>query len=482
VASNDSAQDGASPTSSSGSCYTCDLEKIAAPPIVHEVLRAPGEPLDKATRSFMEQRLGHDFSAVRVHVDGKAAASAQAVQAVAYTVGTHVVFANGKASSETTEGRYLLAHELSHVIQQSRGGPAPAFASSESHEEDARTAAMDVATGLSAARVAGSPGIGLARQPNDGEWAAIKAIAGDFIEQVLGAAAKSPGGVIARRAGLLPKARQLRGALERIISRGGPNAAVAQRLLDQVNEGVARMNPSGELSAGRSAVTAEQTAIKAETAAANTETAIVRAEGATAELGSFAEKAGIASKLGSILEAALPGPQDVLFLWIGFFGSLAEAKQKLSDESYSLHFSEGVAARLLGFEPDWVNEHLQYRSFSGSVGERVAGFSGVKEKAANRGVVDGYAFVRGLDGKQRGAFLKDGFATLFQKSQRVGHVAGQNFEFNFDDILALGLALKPRLDQMLEVAREQAAERERQLELRRSRARDRERGHGWART
>jgi len=71
---------------------TGDAGSAAAPPIVHDVLRSPGRPLDPSTRQFMESRFGHDFSRVRVHADGKAAASAQAVNARAYTVGRDVVF------------------------------------------------------------------------------------------------------------------------------------------------------------------------------------------------------------------------------------------------------------------------------------------------------------------------------------------------------------------------------------------------------
>src|SRR5215204_2830106 len=67
-------------------------EPSTAPPIVHEVLRSPGQPLDANTRAFMESRFGHDFSQVKVHVDAKAAESAQAVNAWAYTVGRDVVF------------------------------------------------------------------------------------------------------------------------------------------------------------------------------------------------------------------------------------------------------------------------------------------------------------------------------------------------------------------------------------------------------
>jgi len=89
-----------------------------APPIVHEVLRSSGEPLDAATRAFMEPRLGHDFSKVRVHTDDTAAESAREVGARAYTVGNHLAFGFGQFSPATEPGRRLLGHELTHVIQQ----------------------------------------------------------------------------------------------------------------------------------------------------------------------------------------------------------------------------------------------------------------------------------------------------------------------------------------------------------------------------
>src|SRR5687767_952665 len=86
-----------------------------APSIVHEVLRSPGQPLDSATRELMEPRFNHDFSRVKIHVDARAAESAQAVGALAYTVGQHVVFADGHYQPTDQEGRRLLAHELAHT-------------------------------------------------------------------------------------------------------------------------------------------------------------------------------------------------------------------------------------------------------------------------------------------------------------------------------------------------------------------------------
>jgi hypothetical protein len=88
------------------------------PGIVHEVVDSTGQPLDAATRAFMEPRFGHDFSRVRVHADAQAAESARAVEAQAYTVGAEIVFGAGRYTPQTNDGRRLLAHELTHVVQQ----------------------------------------------------------------------------------------------------------------------------------------------------------------------------------------------------------------------------------------------------------------------------------------------------------------------------------------------------------------------------
>ncbi|MET1081660.1 MAG: DUF4157 domain-containing protein [Burkholderiales bacterium] len=109
-------------------CVSGGADQLAdAPPIVHEVLRSPGQSLESATRAFFEPRFGYDFSRVRVHADERAAESARAVNALAYTIGADVVFAERQYSPEATAGRRLLAHELTHVIQQ--GGDAPLTAS-----------------------------------------------------------------------------------------------------------------------------------------------------------------------------------------------------------------------------------------------------------------------------------------------------------------------------------------------------------------
>jgi hypothetical protein len=121
----------------------------SVPPIVHEVLRSSGRPLDPATRAFMEPRFGHDFSRVRVHEGARAAESARAVNALAYTVGNDIILGAGRYAPEKTIGKQLLAHELTHTIQQSEDnllqedhGPLMACRPVDSYEIKAETQAL----------------------------------------------------------------------------------------------------------------------------------------------------------------------------------------------------------------------------------------------------------------------------------------------------------------------------------------------------
>lgn len=91
-----------------------------APASVGSVLSEPGNPLEPGLRQDMEQRFGHDFSQVRVHCGTSAAQSARSLAANAYTVGHDIAFAAGRFAPGTQEGRRLLAHELTHVVQQSQ--------------------------------------------------------------------------------------------------------------------------------------------------------------------------------------------------------------------------------------------------------------------------------------------------------------------------------------------------------------------------
>jgi len=93
----------------------------SAAPEVDKALRSPGQPLDRATRALMESRFGQNFAHVRVHTDAGASRSAHNLGALAYTVGSDVVFAGGSYAPGSETGRSLLAHELTHVAQQAKG-------------------------------------------------------------------------------------------------------------------------------------------------------------------------------------------------------------------------------------------------------------------------------------------------------------------------------------------------------------------------
>src|SRR4029077_11658236 len=95
-----------------------------APLLVDDVLQTSGEPLEAGTRRFFEGRFGYDFGAVRIHRDTRAAESARAVHAQAYTVGRDIVFNSGGFAPDSEAGCRLLAHELTHVVQQ-RGDDRP---------------------------------------------------------------------------------------------------------------------------------------------------------------------------------------------------------------------------------------------------------------------------------------------------------------------------------------------------------------------
>jgi hypothetical protein len=112
-------------------------------------LRSPGRALDSATRAAMEPRFGHDFSQVRIHTGGEAETSARAVDANAYTIGRDIVFGRDRYSPGSSEGQRLLAHELTHVVQQgaSSGSHAPGQARRLGAADDALEADADRTAG-----------------------------------------------------------------------------------------------------------------------------------------------------------------------------------------------------------------------------------------------------------------------------------------------------------------------------------------------
>ena len=137
-------------------------QHTAVPSSVPETVQSTGRPLDAQTRAQMESRFGRDFSQVRVHTDEQAAASATAVKANAYTVQNDIVFGAGQYQPQSSRGQHLLAHELTHVVQQQQAG------SQTDSETRAESAATRVMQGLPVTQtMVGQAGPGLHKQESD---------------------------------------------------------------------------------------------------------------------------------------------------------------------------------------------------------------------------------------------------------------------------------------------------------------------------
>ncbi|MCW0200287.1 DUF4157 domain-containing protein [Rhodanobacter thiooxydans] len=154
----------------------CGAGRPTVPLAVGQVLGSHGLPLDAGIRGQMEERFGQDFSAVRIHADAEAARSADAVDALAYTVGSHVVFGAGQYAPSTARGRRLMAHELTHVVQQSGHGSGAASDAAAEKEADS-TADSIMSARRGGVRVASPCGRLLRqRRPSDGVDANAQAI------------------------------------------------------------------------------------------------------------------------------------------------------------------------------------------------------------------------------------------------------------------------------------------------------------------
>jgi hypothetical protein len=156
-----------------------------APASVDHVLASSGRPMELALRQDMEQRFGHDFSRVRVHSGAAAEQSARDVNANAYTVGHNIVFGAGQFAPASHRGRRLLAHELTHVVQQgteTEAQSAPvadrAFTVTAAEREEPIATALFIKTRI-APQLGGMPG------PARESRAAVPAAAGTLIHKAL---------------------------------------------------------------------------------------------------------------------------------------------------------------------------------------------------------------------------------------------------------------------------------------------------------
>ncbi|OLE51629.1 MAG: hypothetical protein AUG51_22060 [Acidobacteria bacterium 13_1_20CM_3_53_8] len=167
-----------SPSTGAGHCAECGgrkedrlqlqrdgtEENATARPGPQHTHASSGQPLDPATRAFMESRFGHGFGDVHIHADTSAAESARAINARAYTVGSEVVFGAGQYRPETESGKRLLAHELTHVLQQRAGQTDSAVQKARSLESAAKSYTVDET--ISAVNFALSAAAGTLADPN----------------------------------------------------------------------------------------------------------------------------------------------------------------------------------------------------------------------------------------------------------------------------------------------------------------------------
>jgi hypothetical protein len=127
----------------------------------------PGLPLDAESRAFMEAGFGRDLGGVRIHNDPAAARSARMLSAKAFTVGNDIYFAHGRYAPDTNTGRRLLAHELTHTIQQTNSagvttaatGPPVVSRPEDASEHEAEAIADRVVSGASSGPVVGGPSV-----------------------------------------------------------------------------------------------------------------------------------------------------------------------------------------------------------------------------------------------------------------------------------------------------------------------------------
>ena len=153
----------------------------------------------------------------------------------------------------------------------------------------------------------------------------------------------------------------------------------------------------------------------------------------------------MATKIGSLIEGALPGPQDALLLWLVYAATVAEGLEEQKAEKYAKGFSQGLSARLLRLPREFVKDNLLHGV--ARYGNDIAGFSIPKENASNRGAVTGYLFGSTLTSEQATTLLKKGLNAL------VAENSGINLSHpTLDDVNSLARALLPTVNELFERA------------------------------
>ncbi len=219
-----------------------------APPVVQQALSSGGQPLDAGTQETMGAHFGLDFRRVRVHTDGQSGESAQAINARAYTVGSDIVFGEGQYRPETGEGQRLLAHELTHVVQQGKSNPqsfiAPTGGVAERGESVLRSILKEqplIVSRRTGERIAREEAGGEAKAPGSGISVKKKSTADLVIDELNRYVPEASGGVGDYKAGVdilrgIPTLQEL---LDTLMEIARKNAGY----LDMLLQGMAVFDP-----------------------------------------------------------------------------------------------------------------------------------------------------------------------------------------------------------------------------------------------
>jgi hypothetical protein len=456
------------------------------------------EGLDADTRSFFEPRFGADLGNVRVHTNPAAAQSAARLGAAAYTVGTDIVMGGGQQAGPNL----VTAHELAHVVRGDaanrlcRTGESGFTIISQVWRVADRDIVM-VATGygnqvLSFYRRLGEGYKGVGVAPLANQWVPFKTLMehpkypgtawfnknpyyntvgrddplrgyGNTRNQEVGAwlnMEQIPAGV---EAGSWEKVEQ---EMDQVATRyraspsggGAPSGGSAPGGSTEPKAGSAEAKGTGTeaKAAGAEAKAAgtEGKAVGTEAKALGVEAKALRGEGAALEVAVDAAKAGRAARLGTLLlELGLPGPWDVFLLFLAVFGAIAEVVAKIKADAYALGFAEGLSAALTGTSASETTRLLMFKAVTPSIGERVAELVGVRERGTNDGVAAGFKFGEALNSEQRSKFRAKCFA---ESKARNHHITG---DFGRDDLIEMGVSLRPTVLELFEEAQRQEAAR-----------------------
>lgn len=474
---------------------------VDAAPAVHDVLASPGRPLDARTRAFMEPRFGKDFGHVRLHADSRAAMSADAVQARAFTVGHHVVLGAGEYAPGTSAGRALLAHELAHVVQQSSIGThdprllqreprgptygnlprdAPAFGSSR---DVIKLKNVDGTWREVGGRYGRTARGNYDFVVKDGEIYAVKAkntMNPIGHTEAAGGGRVNWAGQVEFEAGKVKSWNDGSGHYRSLSSMREPavQAGLPDEKFIQHPETAVRPRPKSSLPqlpveqpATKPRVPGEPPKVgagpprlaelearygKAPTAVPATAASTVVAEEATSVLKVSGRTASALGKIGSaagwVADFLMPGPQDAIMLMVQFAMTYAEAQDAARADGMRSGFGQGLCAGLLRLSRGWIRDNLAPRVISRSVASEVAATTGYREKGFVQGLVAGISFAERLSADQRKALIKEATRAMRAKGDDMTLRARWERGYTANDIIDLSIALAPRIKEILEEA------------------------------